>query len=237
MATSSIHCAKCGIGLGRMEDAYAWFDRPLCKACFKHLSARRGLRFRGFWMPIAIGTSVVALGLAVVVGLLLARGTPRPPQAEVPGQPAAGRPTAGGAADATPATPSAGDPTAPTQPADEPTPDPTSPRPRTVALPDPTEYGNLTREQVLAMLRADRTWYWHWERQKKDRPLRFAVSDDGRIATTAQPDSNYVLEQRWVLLHDGHIIVPVGSQRLRGFFVRTGRPVGMFTEEKLGTAK
>jgi hypothetical protein len=85
----------------------------------------------------------------------------------------------------------------------------------------------------MDILRADRTWYWHWENRDKDRPFKFVVDKNGRISNNTQPEISDSLELRWVLIHDGHLLVPLDAQTFEGFHIASGRAVGEFTAQRL----
>jgi hypothetical protein len=95
--------------------------------------------------------------------------------------------------------------------------------------------GGLSKAEILQMLRADRVWYWHWEQKNRKRPFRFVVTQDGAIRTSESPEQQNILEQRWVLFHNGHCLVPINTQKFEGFFIKTGREVGAFTDDALTT--
>jgi len=93
--------------------------------------------------------------------------------------------------------------------------------------------GALSRADILHMLRANRTWYWHWENHDKDRPFKFVVDSDGHIGTTDEPNTRDILEERWILLHNGHCLIPTDMQTFHGFFLDGGRQAGAFTEKRI----
>ncbi len=86
-----------------------------------------------------------------------------------------------------------------------------------------------SRAEVLAILKADRTWYWHWEQPNKESPFKFVVGDGERIEF--QPGGPATLQQRWIVSYKDHIFVPIDSQTIRGFYAATGRQTGAFTDE------
>lgn len=228
MSPQTIRCENCGTTSGKMEDRHVWAGRPVCRACFDRLSVTHHLRHASFWMPLAIVVGVLAAALAVAFaitfGLLVearqatasalgAAGVARPPN---PPQAPSGNPG--------PAMP------------DQPWPDDAG----TASPVDSTAPEAMTREQVIAALTADRTWFWHWERQNKDRPFKFALDDKGQLVNATNgkaANPPYVLQQRWVLLHEGHVLVPLSADRIRGFFAKTGRPAGAFPDKKLDATK
>lgn len=99
----------------------------------------------------------------------------------------------------------------------------------------PAVSDELRKEQVLDIFKADRTWYSHWEDKKKDRPVKWTVNGETIIAGSGT-DKPGRLEKRWVLVMDGHMFVVMDDSTLTGFFVRTGRAKGYFTEQSLPKA-
>lgn len=79
-----------------------------------------------------------------------------------------------------------------------------------------------------------KTWYWFWESENHDIPTIFTITDDGQIIrmTPGKPAQKWKLELRWVLDEGGHVIVPMDDHMMRGFFIPTGRQVGLFSENQ-----
>jgi hypothetical protein len=69
----SIVCENCETPLAKLDEAFVWLDRPVCKRCFKRLSATRSVKYRGLWMPLAIGAIVLALAACVALAVVLSR--------------------------------------------------------------------------------------------------------------------------------------------------------------------
>jgi hypothetical protein len=74
-STQPLVCENCDAALGRLDDAFVWLDRPVCRRCFKRLSASRSVKYRGVWMPLALaGLVAAAVAVAALVTVLM-----RPP--------------------------------------------------------------------------------------------------------------------------------------------------------------
>lgn len=181
--TSTLKCENCETGLGKLEDAYVWLDRPVCKSCFTKLSGSRIAAKRTLWMPLAIAFAL----LSVALSILLVLHKPAADSADSHVSIAASVPTISGP----------------------------------------------SRSDVLDMLRANRTWYWHWEDRTKDHPFKYVVDKSGRISNNNEPQIADSLELRWVLVHQGHLLIPIDPQTFEGFQIASGRQVDTFSDEKL----
>lgn len=202
MPTSDpITCQNCDRPIERLGEAYIWLDRPVCKACFDRLSATRGVRYRGFWMPVALVASVAAVALGVGLGVTLSTSTARATVG------ASGKTVTGPSPSGRVAFSSGIDPS--------------------------TATSGMTKDDALAIFRADRTWYGHWEKKNKQNPVRWGMTADDAVYLGQEKDKAVHLEQRWVLPLDGHVLVIMDDKTLTGFFIRTGRQKGYFTETNL----
>ena len=93
---------------------------------------------------------------------------------------------------------------------------------------DAEAMASLTKEKLIKSL-TEKTWYLHWEKEQRENALRFGA--DGTFIGT-NPKTKWTIEPRWVVLWDGNLFVPTEPKRFRGFFINTGRPMGMFADEK-----
>lgn len=217
-----MHCANCGIALGKLEDARAWGGRPACNRCFKQLSADRPKTGRRFWKPLAIALDLVAVVQGVAIAALLSH-----PAREVATSRAMDERMAA-ASRAAAAPPD--DVTAPASVGARPLTETNRLTPADAAASPGEIDAGPSRAQILSTLRVDRPWYWHYEHADKNSPFHFAVDDDGSIRTVGQGGSQATLQRRWVLSLGGHYFVPTDDHTLRGFHTSSGRQVGAFTE-------
>ena len=88
-----------------------------------------------------------------------------------------------------------------------------------------------SRNEILQML-PHRKWYWFWESQDRNLPSTFIVTDEGQILRKmpGKPVQRWKLEQRWVLNEGDHLLIPMNNDMLRGFYIPSGRQVGMFSD-------
>jgi hypothetical protein len=100
-------------------------------------------------------------------------------------------------------------------------------------IPATEPMAGMSRADILQML-PGRKWYWFWESQNRDLPSKFIVTENGDILRTlkGQPTQKWKLERRWVLDEGDHLLIPINDSTLRGFYIPSGRQVGMFADPK-----
>jgi hypothetical protein len=86
------------------------------------------------------------------------------------------------------------------------------------------------KEKVIDQI-VNRKWYWFWEQQNRDNPHTFRR--DGKVITNTGevPKAPWSIESRWVIRWNGHFLLLVDDDLMRGFH-DSGRGVGAFADPK-----
>jgi WD40 repeat protein len=85
------------------------------------------------------------------------------------------------------------------------------------------------RAELVKLLTAKKTWYWHWENANRDGPFRYLAGGD--TETQGKRIANvWSLERRWVIKQQGHYLLWIDDNTLRGFFIATGRRMGAIAD-------
>jgi formylglycine-generating enzyme required for sulfatase activity len=74
----------------------------------------------------------------------------------------------------------------------------------------------------LVKLLTGKQWFWHWETVARDKPFRYLANGD-----TDHEKNVWSLQRRWVIKQRDHYLLWVDDHTLRGFFIPTGRQVGV----------
>jgi hypothetical protein len=100
-----------------------------------------------------------------------------------------------------------------------------------IVIPATEPMTGISRADILKML-PGRKWYWFWESQNRELPSKFIVTKNGDILRTlkGKPTQKWKLERRWVLNEGDHLLIPISDSMLRGFYIPSGRQVGMFAD-------
>lgn len=72
------------------------------------------------------------------------------------------------------------------------------------------------------------TWFWHWEKRNRNNPRQFNLGRNGK--QPAKPE--WRVETRWTLTDGENLLVLMNEDEWKGFFIPTGREIGLFREKK-----